>query len=268
MCHIEYRWAEGRFDHLPALARELVDLRVAVICATGGALPALAANAATSTIPIVFQGGGDPVSLGLVASLDRPGGNVTGAMNLTGGPVDGKAVQYLRELVPAGATLGLLINPTAKVPNAPDPGTDAKAAARYLGWDFLVFEASTVDELQTAFEAMARRKVGALNVTVNPFFTSRRAQITALAAQYAIPANYPNRDFALAGGLMTYGTDLREPSGIAGTYVGRILKGEKPADLPVQQPIKVELVINLKTAKALGVTFPLGLLGRADEVIE
>jgi putative tryptophan/tyrosine transport system substrate-binding protein len=266
--HIEYRWAEGRFDRLLALARELVDLRAAVICAAGGSLPALAAKSATPTIPIVFQGGGDPVSLGLVASLNRPGGNVTGAMNLSGGPVEGKAVQYLRELVPTAATLGLLVNPSARILNAPDPGTDAKAAARDLGWDFLVFEASTDDELQAAFEAMACRKVGALNVTGNPFFASRRARIVALAAQYSIPASFGLRDFVLAGGLMSYGTDLRETNRVAGNYVGRILKGEKPADLPVQQAVKVELAINLKTAKALGLTFPITLFGRADEVIE
>jgi putative ABC transport system substrate-binding protein len=174
---------------------------------------------------------------------------LTGAMNLTGGTTDAKAVQYLRELVPAAASLGLLVNPrNSQYPQAP-------VAARELGWESQVFEASTDDDLKTAF-------------VPDVFFTNHRAQIVALAAQYAIPVSYYFREFVIAGGLMSYGTDLREPTRVAGNYVGRILKGEKPADLPVQQSVKIELVINLKTAKALGLTFPLTLLGRADEVIE
>jgi putative tryptophan/tyrosine transport system substrate-binding protein len=258
---IEYRWAEGRFDRLPALAADLVNRRVAVIHANGGLFPAIAAKAATATIPIVFQGGGDPIRQGLVASLNRPGGNVTGAINLTGGTIDAKSVQFLRELVPAAASLGLLVNRGNR-------SADAQAAARELRWKSQVFEASTDDDLKTAFETMAKRKVGAVNVVPDPFFTNRRAQIVALAAQYAIPASYSFREFVTAGGLMSYGTDLREPNRVAGNYVGRILKGEKPADLPVQQAVKVELVINLKTAKALGLTIPETLLATADEVIE
>ena len=187
---------------------------------------------------------------------------LTGAMNLTGGTTDAKAVQYLRELVPAAASLGLLVNPrNSQYPQAP-------VAARELGWESQVFEASTDDDLKTAFETMAKRKVGAVNVVPDVFFTIHRAQIVALAAQYAIPASYYFREFVIAGGLMSYGADLRESNRVAGNYVGRILKGEKPADLPVQQSVKIELVINLKTAKALSLTFPLSLLGRADEVIE
>jgi putative tryptophan/tyrosine transport system substrate-binding protein len=264
--HIEYRWAEGRFDRLPALAADLVSRRVAVIHANGGFLPAIAAKAATATIPIVFQGGGDPVSLGLVASLSRPGGNVTGATNLSGGPIDAKAVQYLRELVPTAASLGLLMNGSS--PNFGFESAVLQAAARELRWDFRVFAASTDDEIKSAFQTMAQRKVGAVNVAPNPFFTNHRAQIVALAAQYAIPASYNLRAFVIAGGLMSYGTDLGETNRIAGNYVGRILKGEKPADLPVQQAVKAEMVINLKTAKALGLTIPEKLLATADELIQ
>jgi putative ABC transport system substrate-binding protein len=263
--NIEYRWAEGRYDRLPALAVDLVNQRVAVICANGGLLPAIAAKAATTTIPIVFQGGGDPVRAGLVTSLNRPGGNVTGALNLTGGTIDPKAIEFLRELVPTAALLGLLVNRS----NQGLGSNLAQAAiARKMQWDFQVFEASTDGDLKSAFETMATRKVGALDVVPDTFFTTRRAQIVALAAQYAIPAVYPFRHFVTAGGLMSYGADLTEPSRVAGNYIGRILKGEKPADLPVQQAMKVQLVINIKTAKALGLTFPRMLLGRADEVVE
>jgi putative ABC transport system substrate-binding protein len=260
--NIEYRWAEGRYDRLPALAVDLVNQRVAVICANGGLLPAIAAKAATTTIPIVFQGGGDPVRVGLVTSLNRPGGNVTGALNLTGGAIDTKAVEFLRELVPTARLLGLLVNRS-------NPGSGSQAAiARKMQWDFQVFEASTDGDLKSAFETMATRKVGALDVVPDTFFTTRRAQIVTLAAQYAMPAIYPFRHFVTAGGLMSYGADLTEPSRVAGNYIGRILKGEKPADLPVQQAMKVQLVINIKTAEALGLTFPRMLLGRADEVVE
>jgi putative tryptophan/tyrosine transport system substrate-binding protein len=232
-----------------------------VICASGGLLPAIAAKAATTTIPIVFQGGGDPIRQGLVAAFNRPGGNVTGAVNLTGGTIDAKSVQFLRELVPAAASLGLLVNRSNR-------SAGAQAAARELRWESQVFEASTDDDLKTAFETMAKRKVGAVDVVPDTFFSSRRAQIVALAAQYAIPTSYYFRAFVIAGGLMSYGADVREPSRVAGNYVGRILKGEKPADLPVQQAVKVELVINLKTARALGLTIPETLLATADEVIQ
>jgi putative ABC transport system substrate-binding protein len=178
-------------------------------------------------------------------------------------PTDAKAVEFLRELAPAAASLGLLINPTN-----PPPDETAQAAARELRWKFQVFEANTEDELKMAFGAMARQRVGAVDVAPDPFFALRRAQIVALAAQYAIPASYHFREFVIAGGLMSYGADLMEPGRVAGNYAGRILEGAKPAELPVQQATKVELVINLKTAKALGITFPLTLLGRADEVIE
>jgi putative tryptophan/tyrosine transport system substrate-binding protein len=261
--NIEYRWADGRNDRLPALAAELVNRRVAVICAIGGTLPAIAAKAATATIPIVFNFGGDPVRLGLVASISHPGGNATGSMNLTGGPTEAKAVQFLRELVPAAASLGLLLNPTNR-----NPDSGGQAAARKLRWESQIFEASTDDELKLAFEAIAKQKVGAVNVIPDTFFTSRPAQIVALAARYAIPASYYFRGFVIAGGLMSYGTDFSEPSRVAGNYVGRILKGENPADLPVQQAVKVELVINLKTAKELGLTIPETLLATADEVIQ
>ena len=260
---IEYRWAQGRNDRLPALAADLVNRRVAVICAIGGSFPALAVKAATATIPIVFAVSGDPVQQGLVVSLSRPGGNATGSVNLALGPTSAKAVEFLHEGVPAAASLGLLVNPTN-----PASLFENQGAARALGWDSQVFEASTERDLETAFAAMAKQKIGALNVVPDTFFTSRREQIVTLAERYAIPASYYFRDFVIAGGLMSYGTDFREPSRVAGSYAGRILKGEKPADLPVQQAIKVELVINLKTAKALGLTFPLSLLGRADEVIE
>jgi putative tryptophan/tyrosine transport system substrate-binding protein len=258
---IEYRFAEGRYDRLPALAADLVNRQEAVIHTNGGLFPAIAAKAATATIPIVFQGGGDPIRAGLVASLNRPGGNVTGAINLTGGTLDAKSIQFLRELVPAAASLALLVNRNSR-------STDAQAAARELRWEFQVFEASTDDDLKTAFETIAKRKVGAVNVVPDTFFTNSRDQMVALAAQYAIPASYPFREFVIAGGLMSYGADLREPNRVAGNYAGRLLKGEKPADLPVQQVVKVQLVINAKTAKTLGFTIPETLLATADEVIQ
>jgi putative tryptophan/tyrosine transport system substrate-binding protein len=260
---IEYRWADGQNDRLPALAAELVNRRVAVICAIGGRLPALAAKAATSTIPIVFESGGDPVVQGLVASLGRPGGNATGSVNLTGGPIDAKAVEMLRALVPMATSLGLLVNPTSM-----PPGFQAQVAARALRWQSQVFEASTDDGLKIVFESMAKEKVGALSVAPDTFFSARRARIVALATKYAIPASYYFREFVVDGGLMSYGADIREPSRVAGFYTGRILKGDKPADLPVQQAVKVELVINLKTAKTLGLSVPPDLLAIADEVIE
>jgi putative tryptophan/tyrosine transport system substrate-binding protein len=261
---IEYRFADGHNDRMPAVAADLVNRHVAVICAIGGRLPAISAKAATATIPIVFSFGGDPVRQGLVTSLSRPGGNATGAVNLTGGETDAKAVEFLRELAPAAASLGLLVNPT----NLPPGGIQAQEAARILRWKSQIFDASTDDDLKTAFETIAKQKVGAANVVPDPFFTNRRAQIVALAAQYAIPTSYYARDFVIAGGLMSYGPDFREASHVAGNYVGRILKGEKPADLPVQQAVKVEMVINLKTAKTLGLTVPQSILVRADQVIE
>jgi putative ABC transport system substrate-binding protein len=228
-------------------------------------LPAYAAKAATVTIPIVFQGGGeDSVRSGLVASFNRPGGNVTGVVNLTGRTMDAKAVQFLRELVPTAESLGLLVNP-----NQVDmDSTEAQAAATALGWELHTLSASAEGDLETAFVTFAQQRIGALLVAADAFFTSRRERMVELAARYAIPASYSLREFVVAGGLMSYGADLRETNRIAGRYVGRILKGEKPADLPVQQATKIELVLNQKTARALGVTFPITLLGRADEVIE
>jgi putative tryptophan/tyrosine transport system substrate-binding protein len=258
---IEYRWADGQYDRLPAMAADLVKRRVAVISTSGGAGVAIAAKAATATIPIVFGGGGDPISSGLVASLNKPGGNVTGAINLTGdSTTQAKVVQFLRELVPAATFLGLLVNYNYRrstfVANYPYPDEPAQAAAHELGWETQVFEARTDDDLTTAFETMAKRNAGAVNVVPDPFFTARRAQIVTLAARYAIPTSYYFREFVIAGGLMSYGADNRETNRVAGSYVGRILKGEKPADLPVQQSTKIELVVNLKTAKALGLTIP------------
>jgi putative tryptophan/tyrosine transport system substrate-binding protein len=247
------------------MAADLVNRRVAVISASGGAFVATVAKAATATIPIVFQGSGDPVSLGLAASLNSPGSNVTGAFNLAAESTQRKAVQFLRELVPAAGSLALLVNRWTYPRGS---FLSVEAAARELHWESQVFEANNADDLTTAFETMAKRKIGAANVVPDPLFTSRRAEIVALAAQYAIPASYSFREFVIAGGLMSYGTDLRETNRVAGNYVGRILKGEKPADLPVQQSTKIELVINLKTAKALGLTIPTNLLIRADEVIE
>ena len=263
---IEYRWAEGRYDRLPALAGDLVDRRVAVLVATGGPFVVQPAKAATSTIPIVFQGGGpDPVKTGLVASLAHPGGNVTGVMNLSGSTLAEKQVELLRALLPTAPSVGLLVNDTG-------PGNDnaarAEEAARALQWEFHAEYAHDDDGLERAFARLAERGVGGLVVVGDPFLSGRRARIVALAARYAIPASYYFRDFVLEGGLMSYGPDLRETNRIAGSYVARILKGEKPSDLPVQQATNVQLAINMKTAKALGLTFPLTLLGRADEVIE
>jgi len=261
---IEYRWADGQNDRLPALAADLVNQRVAVICAIGGRLATIAAQKATTTIPIVFVFGGDPVREGLVSSLSHPGGNATGSINFTGGVIEAKAVQYLREVVPMAASLGLLLNPT----NRPAGGIQAEAAAHELRWKSQLFEASTDDQLKKAFEAMAKQKVEAVNVIPDTFFTSRRELIVTLADRYAIPASYYLREFVTAGGLMSYGSDFREPNRVAGIYTGRLLKGEKPADLPIQQPVKVELLINLKTAKVLDLTIPETLLATADEVIQ
>jgi putative tryptophan/tyrosine transport system substrate-binding protein len=261
---IVYRWADGRNERLGDLAADLVQRRVAVICAIGGTLPAIAAKQVTATIPIVFQFGGDPVTWGVVASLSRPGGNATGAMNMAGGPADAKAVEYLRELIPTASSLAVLVNPT----NRPRGIIEAHEAAQALKWSSDLYYASSEAELAAAFEKMAIAKIGALNVVPDPFFTSRRDQIVSFAERYAIPASYSFRDFVIAGGLMSYGADLREGGRLAGIYAGRILKGEKPADLPVQQATRVELVLNLKTAKALGLTVPMTLLARADEVIE
>jgi putative ABC transport system substrate-binding protein len=261
----EYRWAENQFDRLPALAADLVRRQVAVISA-GFLRGALAAKAATTTIPIVFATGADPVQFGLVASLSRPGGNLTGVSSL-GMEVGPKRLELLHEVVPAATLIGLLLNPTNPVTEA--FLTDQQAAARILGLRLHVLYAGTERDFDAAFANLVQVRAGGLVIGRDAFFASRTEQLAALALRHAVPTIYEYRDFVAAGGLMSYGgfngVDVWR---LAGVYVGRILKGEKPADLPVQQSTKVELVINLKTAKTLGLTFPITLLGRADEVIE
>ena len=263
---IEYRSADGQIDRLPELAAELVRRPVAVILATETTNSVQAAMAATATIPIVFNTGGDPVKLGLVASLPRPGGNVTGVTTYVGALVS-KRLELLRELVPQSTIMGFLTNPTNL--NSEPNTTDIQAAAGSVGQQMIVLRAGTVDEIDAAFATAARERAGALLVDGDGLLFSRRVdQLAALAARYGIPANYPTRIFSEAGGLMSYGDDRLESWRQSGMYVGRILKGEKPADLPVLQPTKFEFVINLKTAKALGITFPPSFHLRADEVIE
>ena len=270
---IEYRWAEGQYDRLPALAADLVRRQVAVVAATGGTSSSRAAKAATSSIPIVFgSGGGDPIKLGLVASLNRPGGNVTG-VNTFIGEMEAKRLGLLRELVPTAALVGVLLNPAAESQrHAYDAGftplDDVREAARSLGQQIHIVNASSEEDIRTAFATFARLRVAALLVSADPFFNTRREQIVALAAQYSIAAIYELREFALAGGLISYGTSLLDSYRQVGLYTGRILKGDKPADLPVVQSTKFELVINLKTAKVLGLDISPTLLARADEVIE
>ena len=262
---IEYRWGQDQFDRVPALVAELVQRRVAVIATPGSATAALAAKAATSTIPIVFSVGSDPVKLGLVDSLNRPGGNITGVNYFTQdlGP---KRLGLLRELMPAGADVVVLINP--KSPITDSALKDLQAAADAVGQQFSVLHASNNQEIYAAFPAMAQRRAPALVIVTDPLFTSRRVQLVTLATRYAMPAIYTSREFAEVGGLMSYGTDLPNIYRQVGIYAGRILKGDKPSDLPVMQPTKFEFVINLATAKALGLEVPPTLLARADEVIE
>ena len=261
---IEYRWAEGHNDRLPALAADLVRRQVAGIV-TGGTPPAFAAKAATSTIPIVFSVGIDPVRAGLVASLNRPGGNVTGVAVLTV-ELAAKRVQLLQELLPTTSVIAGLFNPTSPLT---EPETSVvQDAARSLGLELHVLNASTESEIDKAFRTLVELRAGALIVSVDPFLTNQRAQIVALAARHAVPAIYGVREFAIAGGLMSYGNDLADAYRQEGIYAGKILSGAKPADLPVQQVVRVEFVINLKTAKTLGLTFPNTLLGSADEAIE
>jgi putative ABC transport system substrate-binding protein len=261
---IEYRWAENQPDRLPALAADLVRRRVAVIIAPS-AEAALAAKTATTTIPIVFVTAGDPVAQGLVASLNRPGGNLTGTAILSG-ELAPKRLQLLRELIPNAAVFGVLADPA-------DPATQSTIAnlhpaAPNLGLQLVVANARTDSDLETAFATFSQERVGAVLVVSSTLYSRRMEQLAALAARHALPAIYPVREYALAGGLMSYGGSLGYVMRQAGIYAGRILKGDKPADLPVQQVTKLELVINLKTAKALGLTIPETLLATADEVIQ
>jgi putative tryptophan/tyrosine transport system substrate-binding protein len=263
---IEYRWAEGQNNRLPALAADLVHRQVSVIAAVGSAPAALAAKAATVSIPIVFFVGVDPVEVGLVASLSRPGGNVTGVTNLNVelGP---KRLELVHEAVPAATKIASLVNPTNSA-NAESDARNVRMAAGKLGLQLHVLNAGNDHELESVFATMVQLQIGALVIGADAFFTNRSEQIAALAVRHAVPAIYQTREFAAAGGLMSYGSGQLEAYRIAGVYAGRILKGEKPADLPVQQATKVELIINLKTAKALGLAIPLPLSGRADELIE
>ena len=262
---IEYRWAESQNNRLPTLVADLVRRQVAVIAAPGSAPAAVAAKAATTTIPIIFQIGGDPVALGLIASLNRPGGNLTGVTSL-GIELGPKKLELLHELVPAASVIGLLVDPTN--PNIETQLNVHQAAARSLGLELHVLRVNAERDLEAAFATLIRLRVNALVIGTDVFFSSRSQMLGDLAIRHAIPTVYQSREFAAAGGLLSYGDSQTERSHLIGVYTGRILNGEKPADLPVQQAAKVELIINLKAAQALGVTVPLALLTRADEVIE
>jgi putative ABC transport system substrate-binding protein len=261
---IEFRWGEGQYDRMPALASDLVRRQVAVIAALGGTASALAAKTATTAIPIVFATGGDPVALGLVASLNRPGGNVTG-VTILAAELGAKRLELLHEVAPA-ATIAALFNPS-------NPDTEAQsglvqAAARALGVELYVVYATGQGDLESVFASLASLRAGALAISGDQIFILASKQLADLAVRHAVPTIFPFREFPAAGGLMSYGTDAADAERLAGVYAGRLLKGEKPADLPVQQSTKFELVINLKAARALGISIPLPLLGRADEVIE
>jgi putative ABC transport system substrate-binding protein len=262
---VEYRWAGGQYDRLPALADDLVRRRVDVIAAPDGISSAQAAKAATNTIPIVFAIATDPVQAGLVASLSRPGGNLTGAVSMNV-ELASKRLQLLHELVPTADRMALLVNP--ENPNANILSRDMEIAARNLSMDLRVLHASTEHDLDTAFAAMVQLQVGGLVIGADPFFLVRSERLAAQALSYSIPSAYSYRSFAAAGGLMSYAGSFTEGYRLVGLYTGRVLKGEKPADLPVQQYTKLEMFINLKTAKALGLTVPPSLFAIADEVIE
>jgi ABC-type uncharacterized transport system substrate-binding protein len=262
---IEYRWAEGQYDRLPALAADLVRRRVAVIASTGGIGAAIAAKQATSTIPIVFTAGDDPIKHGVVASLNRPGGNVTGIYNFISA-IEAKRFGLLRETVPTAASIAVLLNPS--YPGFDLQSRDLQGAARAVGQEINVLNASSEADIHAAFRAVARLPAAALLVGADPFFNGRREQLVTLAAHYNVPTMYELREYAVAGGLLSYGTNLTDAYRQVGNYAARVLKGDKPADLPVVQSSKFELVINLKTAKALHLTIPAGVLAIADEVIE
>jgi putative tryptophan/tyrosine transport system substrate-binding protein len=263
---IEYRWANDQMNRLPALAAELVHSQVALIAVLGGLPPSLAVKAATTKIPIVFATSADPVKTGLVASLSRPGGNLTGAttLNVEVGP---KRLEMLREAVPAATSFALLVNPNNPF-FAENLAKDLRAAGQTFGLQIQVLEARTESELETAFTAVVQAGVGGLVIGPDTFFTTRSAQLAALSLRYAVPTIYQYREFTAAGGLMSYGGSISDQYRIAGNYTGRILKGDKPSDLPVQQSTKIEFFINLKSARQLGLTIPQPLLGRADELIE
>jgi putative ABC transport system substrate-binding protein len=262
---IEYRFAEGRYDRLPSLASDLVRRQVAVIAATGDTVSPLAAKGATTAIPIVFVIGSDPVKEGLVASFNRPGGNITGVSIISSALVS-KQFELLHELVPQAAVVGILLNPSN--PNADFELSDLQSAARSMGLQLVVVRANTESGIESAFASLVQQHAAALLVEPDAFFLTRREQLVALAAHQAIPTIYTLREYAATGGLMSYGTNLADAYRQAGVYVGRILKGTKPADLPVMQPTKFELVINAVTARMLGLTVPPSLLSVADEVIE
>jgi putative tryptophan/tyrosine transport system substrate-binding protein len=261
---IEYRWAEGHYDRLPALAADLAGRQVAVVLAMGGTEPARAAKAATSTIPIVFISAADPVKTGLVASLNRPGGNVTG-VSLIAAALNEKKLGLLHELVKASVIAGL-VNPN--YPGAKTQADEAQNAAVRLGLKAIALTAATDEEIDAAFASAVQQGAGAMLVSSDPFFNSRSGRFVAAAARHSMPVIYPQREFVREGGLISYGPDFSEGYRNAGVYVGKLLRGAKPAELPIMQPTKFELVINLKTAKALGVTVPATLLATADEVIE
>ena len=262
---IEYRWAEGRFDRFPSLAAELVQSRVTIIAAIGGTASALAAKAATDSIPIVFATSANPVDLGLVESLSRPGGNATGVTN-SSVEVGAKLFELLRDTVPTATSIALLVNPAS--PLTQYLMRDAETAARALRLELQVATASTPREIEVAFATLSQSRAGALVIAPDSFFSDERDKLASQALRHRIPAIHESREFALAGGLASYGANVAETWRLAGVYAGRILNGERPADLPVQQVAKVELVINLKTAKALGIEVPGSILARADEVIE
>ena len=262
---IEYRWGLGQYERLPEMAIDLVRHRVAAIAATGGVPSVRAAKAATFEIPIVFTMGADPVAFGLVASLNRPGGNVTG-ITLISGEIVSKRIAVLRDLLPSAKVLGVLMNSTT--PSSEAESVAAERTAHTLGWQVKVLRVGKELDFDTAFQPLVGERVDALLVTTDPIFESQRHRIVALAAQHAVPTIYALREYAVAGGLMSYGASINDVYRQAGSYVGRVLKGEKPSDLPVIQTSKFELLINLKTAKTLGIAVPAAVLALADEVIE